>query len=49
MPVRYQAVCRPAVIATSEIVTGTKKKWYTVVIANCHRARSKVSTRRPPQ
>jgi len=25
--VRYQAVCRPAVIATSEIVTGTKKKW----------------------
>ena len=42
-PVRTHAVCIPATSQTSPKVIGTKKKWYTVVMPNCHRARSKTS------
>ncbi len=42
-PVRYQAVCIPTRNQTSPIVTGTNRKWYSVVTANCQRARSSAS------
>ena len=45
--VRIQREWYQATIADSPIVTGTKKKWYTVVMANCHRARSRTSTKSP--
>ena len=38
--VRYQAVCKPATRKPDPIVIGTNIKWYTVVMANCHLAKS---------
>ena len=35
-PVRTHAVCMPATRNDVPMVMGTKKKWYTVVMANCH-------------
>ena len=32
-----QAVCMQATTRDRPIVSGTKMKWYTVVIPNCHR------------
>ena len=43
-PVRTHVVCRPATNAERPIVIGTKMKWYTVMMPNCHRARSRAST-----
>ena len=37
---RYACVCITATSKLSPIVMGTKKKWKTVTIANCQRARS---------
>src|SRR6185312_12366975 len=31
----------PATSSERPMVSGTNRKWYTVVIANCHRARSR--------
>ena len=39
-PVRTHAVCRPATSAESPMVSGTNKKWNSVVMANCQRAMS---------
>src|SRR5699024_9421678 len=36
-------VCMMATSSESPIVSGTKMKWYTVVMPNCHRARSRAS------
>jgi hypothetical protein len=35
-------VCRQATTSARPIVSGMKMKWYTVVIPNCHRDRSRV-------
>nr|KEO85294.1 hypothetical protein DA06_25530 [Georgenia sp. SUBG003] len=43
-PVRTHAVCMIATRGDSPIVRGTRMKWYTVVMPNCHRARSSAST-----
>src|SRR5699024_3367788 len=40
-------VCMMATSSESPIVSGTKMKWYTVVMPNCHRARSRASMRTP--
>lgn len=45
--VRTQAVWKTATMRDMPIVIGTKRKWYTVVMANCHRARSVASMRAP--
>ena len=37
-----QVVCRHATSSDNPIVSGTKMKWYTVVMANCHLDRSSV-------
>ena len=42
-PVRTHIVCMIATSGPSPIVIGTKRKWYTVVMPNCHRARSSAS------
>ena len=47
-PERCQMVCMMATKKASPIVTGTKRKWYTVVEANCARDRSTVSIEEPP-
>ena len=36
-------VCMIATRSESPMVSGTKMKWYTVVMPNCHRARSRAS------
>ncbi len=43
-PPRYQIVCITATSGASPSVSGTKRKWYSDVIANCVRARSTVDT-----
>ncbi|CPU31420.1 Uncharacterised protein [Mycobacteroides abscessus] len=40
-PVTTQAVCMMAIKGASPMVNGTKMKWYTVVIPNCHRDTSR--------
>src|SRR5664280_2465062 len=44
LPVRYQAVCMMATNGAKPIVSGTKMKWYTVVMPNCHLDRSSTFT-----
>src|SRR5215510_1800737 len=46
--VRYQSVCMIATSGPSPSVSGTKRKWYSEVVANCTRARSTVLTATSP-
>ena len=39
LPDLTQMVCMIATSIDNAMVIGTKKKWYTVVIPNCHLAR----------
>src|SRR5436309_1115322 len=47
-PVRTHVVCSTATRPDSPIVSGTKKKWYTVVIPNCQRAMTQEITEVDP-
>ena len=44
-PCRYQRVLNHATMTDKPIVSGTMKKWYTVVMPNCHRERSSADIR----
>ncbi len=45
LPVTIQTVCISAISGASPIVSGTRMKWYTVVMPNCHREISTISIR----
>ncbi len=47
-PERYQSVCMTATSGASPSVSGTKRKWYSEVIANWTRASSTVVTATVP-